>query len=69
MSNDIERELAKILARDNELRDAEASEKAKQEAAAAAAVIEWETSRGESAFARNRTVGCDAKGRWLGLRY
>ena len=32
MSNDIERELAKILARDNELRDAEASEKRKQEA-------------------------------------
>jgi hypothetical protein len=27
VSNDIERELAKILARDNELRDAEASEK------------------------------------------
>jgi len=43
VSNDIERELAKILARDNELRDAEASEKGKQEAAAAAAVIEWES--------------------------
>ena len=43
MSNDIERELAKILARDNELRDAEASEKRKQEAAIAAAVIEWES--------------------------
>ena len=43
MSNDIERELAKILARDNELRDAEASEKRKQEAAVAAAVIEWES--------------------------
>ena len=42
MSNDIERELAEILARDNELRDAEASEKRKQEAAVAAAVIEWE---------------------------
>jgi hypothetical protein len=40
VSNDIERELAKILARDNELRDAEASEKRKQEAAVAAAVIE-----------------------------
>src|SRR5258707_414316 len=38
-----ERELAKILARDNELRDAEASEKRKQEAAVAAAVIEWES--------------------------
>jgi hypothetical protein len=43
VSNDIERELAKILARDNELRDAEASEKRKQEAAVAAAVIEWES--------------------------
>jgi hypothetical protein len=43
VSNDIESELAKILARDNELRDAEASEKRKQEAAIAAAVIEWES--------------------------
>ena len=43
MSNDIERQLAKILARDNELRDAEASEKRKQEAAVAAAVVEWES--------------------------
>jgi hypothetical protein len=43
VSNDIERELAKILARDNELREAEASEKRKQEAAVAAAVIEWES--------------------------
>jgi hypothetical protein len=43
VSSDIESELAKILARDNELRDAEASEKGKQEAAAAAAVIEWES--------------------------
>ena len=43
MSNDIERELAKILARDNELRGAEASEKRKQEATIAAAVIEWES--------------------------
>jgi hypothetical protein len=43
VSNDIESELAKILARDNELRDAEASEKRKQEAAVAAAVIEWES--------------------------
>jgi len=43
VSNDIERELAEILARDNELRDAEASEKRKQEAAVAAAVIEWES--------------------------
>ena len=43
MSNDIERELAKLLARDNELRDAEASEKRQQEAAVAAAVIEWES--------------------------
>jgi hypothetical protein len=41
--NDIESELAKILARDNELRDAEVSEKRKQEAAIAAAVIEWES--------------------------
>ena len=39
MSSDIESELAKILARDNELREAEASEKRKQEAAVAAAVI------------------------------
>ena len=43
MSNDIESDLAKILARDNEMRDAEASEKRKQEAAVAAAVIEWES--------------------------
>jgi hypothetical protein len=43
MSSDIESELAKILARDNELREAEASEKRKQEAAVAAAVIEWES--------------------------
>src|SRR5712672_1148845 len=35
--------MAKILARDNELRDAEVSEKRKQEAAVAAAVIEWES--------------------------
>src|SRR5258705_13944951 len=43
MGSDIESELAKILARDNELREAEASEKRKQEAAVAAAVIEWES--------------------------
>ena len=67
MSNDIERELAKILARDNELRDAEASEKRKQEAAVAAAVIEWESRVEKVLLPRNRTVGRDAKGRWLDL--